>query len=311
MHPFRFGLSARGLEGPAEWTSLARRVESLGYDTLSVADHLVDGLLPPFVALATAAAATERIRLGTLVLNNDLRHPVMTAREAAALDVLSGGRVELGLGAGHSKPEYEAIGLPFDDASTRVERLEESAAIVSRLLRGETVNFEGAHYQVLAHQLWPRPAQEKLPLLIGGNGPRLLRLAAREADIVGFTGMGRTLEDGQRHEPTGFGPTAVDQRVALVRSAAGERSARLEFQALVQSVVITDDRQGAAAAMVGELSPLSGADILGSPFLLIGTPDELSEELRGHRERFGISYYTVFEKDLEALAPVVQALTGT
>lgn len=131
MRPFRFGVSARGLGGPGEWTALARRVEALGYDTFSVADHLVEGLLPPLVALAHAAEATERIRLGTLVLNNDLRHPAMTAREAAALDVLSGGRVELGLGAGHSRPEYEQVGLPFDDAAVRVARLEESATVIA------------------------------------------------------------------------------------------------------------------------------------------------------------------------------------
>lgn len=311
MHPFRFGVSARGLDGPENWATLAQRVEALGYDTFSVADHLVDGLLPPFVALATAAAATERVRLGTLVLNNDLRHPTMTAREAAALDVLCGGRVELGLGAGHSRPEYEQIGLPFDDATTRVARLEESAAVVNRLLRGESVTFEGAHYQLSEHTLWPPPSQQKLPLLIGGNGRRLLRLAAREADIVGFTGMGRTLEDGQRHEPTGFGPAAVAERVALVRSEAGDRLADVEFHALVQSVVVTEDRETEAASMTERLAPLTAEEILGSPFLLVGTEDQISEELRAHRERFGFSYFTVFEKDYEALAPIAMALTGT
>ena len=311
MHPFRFGVSARGLGGPGDWTALARRVETLGYDTLSVADHLVEGLLPPFVALASAAAATDRIRLGTLVLNNDLRHPAMTAREAAALDVLSGGRVELGLGAGHSRPEYEQIGLPFDDAATRVARLAESAAIVNTLLRGEPVSFEGEHYQLRDHNLWPTPTQVKLPLLIGGNGRRLLRLAAREADIVGFTGMGRTLEDGQRHEPTGFGPAAVDERVALVRAEARERLADVEFHALVQSVVVTDDREGEAATMVERLAPLTAKDILGSPFLLVGTEDEIRDELRTHRERFGFSYFTVFEKDHETLAPIASSLAGT
>lgn len=311
MHPFRFGVSARGLDGPNQWTALARRVEALGYDTFSVADHLVEGLLPPFVALAAAAAATDRMRLGTLVLNNDLRHPAMTAREAAALDVLGGGRVELGLGAGHSRPEYEQIGLPFDDAAVRVARLEESATIVNRLLRGETVTSEGDYYQFREHALWPRPIQEKLPLLIGGNGRRLLRLAAREADIVGFTGMGRTLEDGQRHEPTGFGPVAVDERVALVRAEAGGRLADLEFHALVQSVVVAEDREGEAAAMVERLAPLTVEDILGSPFLLIGTADEIREELRAHRERFGFSYFTVFEKDYETFAPIASSLAGT
>ncbi len=311
MRPFRFGVSARALAGPSDWTALARRAEALGYDTLSVADHLVEGLLPPFVALANAAAATERIRLGTLVLNNDLRHPAMTAREAAALDVLSGGRVELGLGAGHSRPEYEEIGLPFDDAATRVARLGESATIVNALLRGESVTFEGDHYRLRDHTLWPSPVQQPLPLLIGGNGRRLLRLAAREAGIVGFTGMGRTLEDGQRHEPAGFGPAAVDERVALVRSEAGERLADLEFHALVQSVVVTDDRDAEAAATAERLAPLTAEDVLGSPFVLIGTGDEITEELRAHRERFGFSYFTVFEKDHEALAPIASALAGS
>jgi alkanesulfonate monooxygenase SsuD/methylene tetrahydromethanopterin reductase-like flavin-dependent oxidoreductase (luciferase family) len=182
---------------------------------------------------------------------------------------------------------------------------------VNALLRGESVTLEGAHYQLRGHALWPSPPQEKLPLLIGGNGRRLLALAAREADIVGFTGMGRTLEDGQRHEPTGFGPAAVDERVALVQSAAGRRLAGLEFHALVQSVVVTEDRDAEAASMTERLAPLTAEDILGSPFLLIGTEDEIRVELRTHRERFGLSYFTVFEKDYEALAPIASSLAGT
>ncbi|MEZ4503890.1 MAG: TIGR03621 family F420-dependent LLM class oxidoreductase [Dehalococcoidia bacterium] len=308
--PFRFGVS---ILGPADRESLvgfARRAEDLGYDILTVPDHVADGLLSPFTTLATVASATDRLRIGTLVLNNDLRHPALAAREAATLHALSGGRMELGLGAGHAAPEYAALGLPFDEATTRVDRLTEAASVVRRLLGGETVTFEGAHYALTAHALWP-PPQSPLPLLIGGNNRRLLRLAAREADIVGFTGLGRTLEDGQRHEPSGFAPSAVDERVALVRAAAGDRLNDLEFHALVQAVVITDDRRASATTVAATAPPLTADDVLGSPFVLVGTPDEMTEELRAYRARFGMSYFTVFDRYLEDFAPVVRALAGT
>jgi probable F420-dependent oxidoreductase len=310
MHPFRFGVSSASTTDRADWVEKARRVEDLGYDVLSLSDHLLE-VLQPFVAMTIAAEATSRLRVGTLVLNNDLRHPVLLAREAATLDLLTGGRLELGLGAGHSEPEYREAGLSFDPAAVRVARLEESVRIVKALLAGEEVHHRGEHYRIDGHRGHPPPVQQPHPpILLGGYGRRLLRLAAREADIVGFTGAGRTLADGQRHEVTGFAPAAVEERVALVRATAGERLPGIEFHALVQRVIITDDRDAAAAEVAAHLPGLTPADVIGTPFILVGSVDEIVDELVERRERLGFSYYTVFEHGRDAFAPGVARLAG-
>jgi probable F420-dependent oxidoreductase len=165
----------------AEWQDRAREAEDLGFDTVVVPDHVVDGLFPPMVALDAMASATSRLRVGTFVVNNDLRHPALVAREAATLDLLTDGRVELGIGAGHAAPEYAEIGVAFERPSRRVARLEEAVGIVRRLFDGHAVTVEGDHHRLRDHRLFPprRPT-----LLVGGNGDRVLRLAAREADIV-------------------------------------------------------------------------------------------------------------------------------
>src|SRR5438105_3752089 len=187
--PFRFGLSLMPERSGAGIAEQARWAEDHGFSTLLVADHLVPGALDPFPSLAAAAAATRHLRVGTFVVNNDLRHPVLLAREAATLDLLSDGRFELGLGAGHMESEYLEAGIPFERGRVRVERLAESVEILKTLLAGEECTFEGRHYHVRGHRV-PAPAQRpRPPFLIGGNGPRLLELAGREADAVGFTGF--------------------------------------------------------------------------------------------------------------------------
>src|SRR6266496_1952546 len=174
MKPFRFGVILRSAASRADWAEKARKVEALGYAVLTVPDHLAN-LVAPMPALASAAEATTRVRIGTMVLNNDLRHPVLLAREAATLDLLSDGRLELGLGAGHMQSEYEQVGLAFDPGATRVERLEEAVVIVKRLLEGKPVTFRGRHYRVTGHTVHPRPIQRpRPPVFIGGNAPRLL-----------------------------------------------------------------------------------------------------------------------------------------
>src|SRR5436189_5839962 len=171
MRPFRFGVNVRTAASQAEWADKARKVEAIGYAVLLVPDHLAD-LLAPFPALPAAAGATPRLRVGTAVLNNDFRHPALLAREAATLDVLSDGRLELGLGAGHMQSEYEQVGLAFDPGATRVERLEEAVVIVKRLLEGEPVTFSGRHYRGTGHTLHPRPMQPpRPPVAIGRDGP--------------------------------------------------------------------------------------------------------------------------------------------
>jgi len=309
MRPFRFGVNVRTSGSGAEWVAKARKVEALGYAVALVPDHLTD-LLAPMPGLAAAAAATTRLRIGTAVLNNDLRHPVLVAREAATLDVLSDGRFELGLGAGHMQSEYEQAGLAFDPGPTRVERLAESVALIKRLLEGETVTFAGRHYRVTGHTIHPRPVQRpRPPIFIGGNAPRLLTVAAREADIVGFTGI--LFRQGARQvDVSDFRAAVVDERVQLVRETAGARFAGLELNVLVQRVVVTDDRRGAAAALGGGFAQLTPDEILASPYALVGTVDQIVADLHARRERWGLSYVMTHEAFMDALAPVVARLAG-
>jgi probable F420-dependent oxidoreductase len=307
MKTFRFGVNARTAVSAADWIALARKVETLGYATLNLPDHLTERPAP-LPALAAAAAATTRLRVGTLVLNNDFRHPVLLAREAATLDWASGGRFELGLGAGYMKGEYDEAGLPFERGAARVERLGESVAIVKRLFEDDAVTFHGRHYRVTAHTIFPRRTPRP-PILIGGNGPRLLTLAATAADIVGLTGV-TFAAGGTRPELSGFRAAAVDERVRLVSAAAGARAGGLELNALVQRVILTGDRRGAATALGQRWTALTPDDILDSPFALLGSVDEIVAQLVTRRERWGISYYIVFDDVADLFAPVVERLAG-
>jgi probable F420-dependent oxidoreductase len=261
-------------------------------------------------ALLSAAEATTRLRVGTNVLNNDFRHPVLVAREAATVDLLTEGRLQLGLGAGHMQAEYDQAGLGFDAAGTRVARLAEAVTIIKGLLTGEQVTFAGRHYRVTGHQIYPLPVQRPHPpILIGGNGRQLLTLAAQEADIVGLTGF--TLRRGGT-EPdfSGWKATGIDERMQLIREAAGDRYDRLELNALVQRVVVTDDRRHAAEELARRWTQLSPEEILQSPYVLIGTVDQMVEDLQVRRERLGISSYVIFEPYMDAFAPVVARLAG-
>src|SRR5947207_12106462 len=292
MKPFRFGISIWHVGSRAELADRARKIEALGYDTLSFPDHLTDRIAP-LPALVTAANATTRLRVGTNVLNNDLRHPVLVAREAAAVDLLTDGRLQLGLGAGSIRSEYDEVGLRFEIGRIRVERLAEAVAVIKGLLSGETVTFSGTHYQIAGHTIAPLPAQKPHPtILIGGKGRRLLTLAAREADIVGFSGI--TFRNGGAAPPdvSAWRAAAVDERVRLVREAAGgDRFARLELNALVQRVVVTEDRHAAAEELARRWPELSADEILETPYLLVGTAEQMVEDLEARRQRWDISYY--------------------
>jgi probable F420-dependent oxidoreductase len=311
MKPFRFGANVGHARSRAEWREKARRVEELGYATLTVPDHLTD-LIAPMPALVSAAEATTHLRVGTYVLNNDLRHPVLVAREAAAVDILSNGRLQLGLGAGSIQSEYDQAGLGFDRGAARVERLAESVTIIKRLLKGEQVTLAGRHYRVTKSTIAPVPLQKPHPpILIGGNGPRLLALAAREADIVALSGI--TFRRGGATPPdlSGWRVSGVDERVRLVREAAGaERYEQLELSALVQRVVVTGNRQKAAEELTTRWTQLTPEEILRSPYVLIGTIDQMAEDLEARRDRWGISYYVVQEPYVEAFAPVVARIAG-
>jgi len=310
MNPFRFGVSVWHAPSRAEWIAKARKIEDLGYSSLMVPDHLNERVAP-IPALISAAEATKRILVGTYVLNNDLRHPVVVAREAAAIDLLTDGRFQLGLGAGWNKAEYDQAGLAFDRGSIRVERLAEAVVIIRRLLVGEQVTFAGRHYRVSGHVIAPLPVQKPHPpILIAGNRPRMLTLAAQQADIVGLSGM--TLRrGGTEMDVSGWKGSAVDECIALIRVAAGEeRFARLELNALVQRVVVNDDRRGAVEALTRDWPQLAAADILESPYVLVGTVDQIVEDLCACRTRWGISYYVVHEPYMDVFAPVVARLAG-
>jgi len=305
---FRFGVTVPSVSAGSAWAEKARRVERLGFSVLAVPDHFRDQLAP-VPALTAAALATTRLRVGSLVFCNDFRHPVVLAKEAATLDVLSGGRFELGLGAGWLKAEYDQAGIPFDAPATRVERLEEAVTIVKGLLAGERVTFTGRHYSIADLEGRPVPVQRPHPpILIGGGGQRTLSLAAREASIVGF--VPRALKDGSGLDRTDFGEAALRQKIQWARAADGDRFDSLELNALIQAVVVSDQRTHTADQLAARFKVARDL-VLESPYVLLGTIDEICDTIRQRRERYGISYLTVFERDMEAFAPVVERLAGT
>jgi probable F420-dependent oxidoreductase len=299
---FRFGLQV-GRLAPAELRSTAQAAEAAGFDVLSTADHVSAGY-SPLLPLLFATEATTSLRVCPLVLNNDFHHPVHLARELATLDHLSGGRVELGIGAGHAFTEYAAIGQPFDPPAVRKARMAEAVEVLRALLSGEEVTHAGEHYQLNGVQTL-KSQQERVPFLVAVSGWRALAHAARHADIIGLFGLGRTLADGQHHEVRWQTPR-LDQTVAYVREQAGQRADALEFNALVQRVVVSNDRSAAAAEVCEQVEGLSLEDALETPYLALGTQDEIANHLQACRERWGITYYTV--RDLDAFAPVIARL---
>ncbi len=279
--PIRIGhqLSGRDHSSPIE---AAQRAEELGFDIVLVADHVGSGL-SPMPMLAAIATVTSTVRLGTLVLNNDMRNPVQIAWEASSIDTLSGGRFELGLGAGHTPQEYEATGIERHTAADRKRRLAESVEIVRALLDGESVDFDGEFHQIEAASIG-RSVQEHLPILVGGNGDALLGHAGARADIVGLQGLGRTLDDGHRHEVK-WSAQHLDRQVERVRAGAIGRFDDLEFNALVQVVQITDDRDGALATICQRVDGLTMADASATPYVLVGTVDEIVTHMTACNDR--------------------------
>ncbi|KUH90614.1 LLM class F420-dependent oxidoreductase [Mycobacterium sp. IS-1556] len=291
----RFGLNCGRPRTGEQAREFAQSVEAAGFDVLTFADHL-GPLAPPFTSATAAAMATERLHVGTLVLNNDFRHPVETARETAGLALVSDGRFELGIGAGHMKSEYDAAGIPFDGGGVRVSRLEEAAGLIRTLLDGEAVDVDGRHYCVRADagQLLAQPPQ-RVPMLVGGNGTRVLQLAGRLADIVGLAGITHN-RDATEVWLSHFGAAGLEDRIAVVREAAGQRFEELELNALIQAVVVTDKPRRAAEELAGALGVASPAELLDSPFVLIGTYEEMAEQLVQRQQQFGVSYWTVFDE---------------
>jgi probable F420-dependent oxidoreductase len=302
VRPFRFGLQVRG-ESASDLRCQAQAAEAAGFDVISTADHVSGGWgwapLPPLLGMADC---TTRLRVCPLVLNNDFWHPVHLARELAAIDHFSGGRLELGIGAGHAFTEYAAIGQPFDPPQVRKARLAEAIELLRRLLDGEEVTYSGEHYRVEGVRTM-RALQPHVPFLVAVNGRRALAHAARHADIIGLFGLGRTLADGQHHEVR-WQAERLDATVAYIREQAGGRD--LELNALVQRVVVTDERQAAAAELANSIEGLTEEDALTTPFLALGAEAEIADHLQACRERWGITYFTV--RDLEAFAPIIARL---
>lgn len=281
----------------------AQRAEDLGFDIVLAADHVGQGLAP-MPTLSAIAAATSTIRLGTLVLNNDMRNPVQLAWEAATLDQLSGGRFELGLGAGHTPMEYAATGIERSSGATRKRRLESSVEIIRGLLDGRPVDRDGEYYRIERARI-DRPVQEHLPILVGGNGEELLGHAGAHADIIGLQGLGRTKDDGHRHD-VDWSTARLDQQIEQVRAGAGVRFDDLEFNALVQMVQITDDRVAALERICDMVDGLTMQDADSTPYLLVGTVDEIVLHMMTCRERWRITYFAV--RELDAFEPILTAL---
>ena len=305
MRPFRFAVYAFNAPSGRAWADFARRAEALGYDTLLVPDHL-SGQISPIAALSAAAAVTSRLRIGPYVFANDFRHPLVMAREAATLDYLSGGRLELGLGAGWRRSDYRQLGYAYAAPGRRVDRLVEALLIVKRLLAGGTVTHRGDHYTLERARIAPMPVQRPVPLHIGAGGPRMLRIAAREADIVGLipqftrTGIPRVTDATEG---------ALARKVALLRSAAGDRFSTLEL-----SIYCADAGMvGSGHSVLGSAgSALKGALVapVGAPYLLYGTLGALRDRMERRREAMGISHYAIPHHALESMAPLVEALAG-
>jgi probable F420-dependent oxidoreductase len=297
---FRFGAVFTGATTGPEWADTARRLESEGFSTLLVADHLANPMACGPLMLA-AAAATTTLRVGSYVYDNDFRHPAILAKEAATIDVLSGGRLELGLGAGWHKEEYEAVGLAFDPPSVRVSRLEEAVEILVRLFDGGPVSFEGTHYRIAGHEGEPIPIQRPIPLLIGGGGPRMMRLAARRAQILGL--VPPSLPRGGL-DPEKFSAEAMDAKVAALEAAvadAGRTDGGPERSVLVFHLYESE-------AEVREEDWVRPDLVGASPYALIGDPAAMAQQLEDRRERWGLSYVVCFDRDLERFIPVVRQL---
>jgi probable F420-dependent oxidoreductase len=313
--PFRFGVITERMPAPDAWAGHARRVERLGYATLLLRDHFVTepfgDQYAPLVALAAAACATTRLRVGTLVLCNDYRHPVMLAKEAATLDALSGGRLELGLGAGWLREEYERAGMTYDPPGVRIARLAEAIEVLKALFAGAPATVAGTHYAVTELAAFPRPCQQPHPpILVGGGGRRILGLAGRVADTVGLlttsVATGVVVDDGAERTAA-----RVAEKIAWVREGAGARVADVELS-LVASVSVTEARDDHARALIAERGwgGVGVEDVLDMPSVFIGGVDRIVDDMQARRDRFGISYYVVPDRLLETLAPVVARLAG-
>jgi probable F420-dependent oxidoreductase len=304
--PFRFGVEMMEPFEGMTWAESARELEALGYSTLFAPDHFDEGL-GPIAAMAAAAVATTELTVATAVFAADFRHPAVLARELAAIDVLSEGRLEVGLGAGYQVNDYRSSGIPMDSPKVRVDRLIEYVAVLRGLFAEGPFSFAGEHFRIDDLDGTPHPfTPGGPPIFVAGGGPRMLRFAAREADIVGVNPSLPTSE--RRAEAVRDGLAArIDEKFALVREAASERYDDLVFHCWLRAARVTDDGR-AAATEIGASLGLDPDDVLASPFVLVGSVEEIVTRLHERRDRWGYSYYTVQQPSAHEFAPVLAAL---
>lgn len=307
--PFRFGVMAANARSSSEWIETAKKAEDLGYSALLMPDHFGDQL-SPMAAMSTAAAVTETLRVGSLVFGNDFRHPAVLAKDTATLDLLSDGRLEVGVGAGWMTEDYAWTGIRHDRPGVRIDRMIEAIEVLRGLWSGEAFSFDGDHYTITEMTGHPKPVQPGgPPLIVGGGAKRVLSTAARLADIVGVNpnvGEGTVGPEAI----ASMSADATEEKLGWVREAAGDRFDAIEISILKFVTIITDNRD-VVAGKVGGAMGMDAATILASPHTIVGSADQVADELVEQRERWQGSYVTVQSDAIDAFAPVVAALTGT
>lgn len=308
IRPFRFGIQASKADSRKEWVDLAKTAEDLCFSSLTMPDHFTDQLAP-VPALMSAADATTKLRIGALVWDNDYKHPVVLAKELATMDLLSDGRLEIGIGAGWMATDYEQSGIVYDRPGVRIDRFLEGLEIIKQAMTGEKFSFTGQHYKITDYVSAPMPVQRPCPpILIGGGGPRVLKLAAQLADIVGIN---PSMKDGVVNAETisHMSAEAVSEKIDLVTRAAGDRMSKIEMNIRTFLVNIRDNADEAinGTANMFKVEPKMVAD---SPFALMGPPAKIAEDLLARRERWGLSYIIVGGEDVNSFAPVIKILAG-
>jgi probable F420-dependent oxidoreductase len=309
VNRFRFATELREPFEGRSWTDTVREIEALGYSTLFVPDHFDEGM-GPIAAMSSAAIVTSTLRVGSLVFDCDYRHPAVLAREMATIDMLSEGRLELGLGAGWKRWDYDVTGIPMDAPKVRVDRMIEYTTIVKALFAEQPVSFAGEHFRITDLPGTPRPhTPGGPPILIGGGARRVLRFAGSTADIVGVNASIHSgeIDTAAAHDAL---PERIDEKVAWVRDGAGARFSALELNAWLAAAEVTDDTAGVAELM-GQLFNADPKDVLASPLCLVGSIAECAEQLRERRERWGYSYTVIPGDKARDFAPLVAELTGT
>jgi probable F420-dependent oxidoreductase len=308
QHPFRFALELHAPFPDTTWADTARTIEALGYSTMFVPDHFDEGF-GPIAAMASAAAVTTTMNVGVLVFDCDFRHPAVLARELATIDQISEGRLEVGLGAGWKRLDYDRSGIPMDRPGVRVDRMIEHTKILKALFADAPVTFAGEHYRITDLPGTPRPHRPGgPPILIGGGARRVLRFAGAAADIVGVNASIHSGEIDTAAAQDGM-PERIDEKVEWVREGAGARFASLELNAWLAVAEVTDDTMGVAELLAGAFG-VDAKTALGSPLCLVGSQSEIEERLHERRERWGYSYTVVPGDKAHDFAPIVASLTG-